>query len=107
MITLIIMIILLFLEITLIFNTLAIRHIAKKYRVPVEFYFKRMCVYKKEAESLKQFYDKVFDSIDNRINTLQANSDQCHQGGNHDKGIEFTLQAELLERLRKELKNNG
>ena len=63
MIHLIIMIILLFLAITLIVNTLTIRHFADKYRFSAEFY-KRMCVYKKEADELKQFHDKVFVLID-------------------------------------------
>lgn len=57
-----------------------------------------------EYDQLKQYKQRVFNAIDKRINTLEANSRQCHQGGNHEKGIEFTLQAELLERLKKELK---
>lgn len=56
-----------------------------------------------ENEQLKQFKERVFLLIDKRIRTLEANSKQCHQGGSHEKGIEFTLQAELLERLKKEL----
>ncbi len=52
---------------------------------------------------LQQFKERVFLLIDKRIQTLEANSKQCHQGGSHEKGIEFTLQAELLERLKKEL----
>lgn len=56
-----------------------------------------------KANELDEFKKRVFDEIDKRINTLKANSKQCHQGGSHDKGIEFTLQAELLERLRDDL----
>lgn len=56
-----------------------------------------------ENKELKQFKEQVFFLIDKRIRTLEANSKQCHLGGSHEKGIEFTLQAELLERLKKEL----
>lgn len=56
-----------------------------------------------ENKKLQQFKEKVFALIDKRIQTLKANSKQCHQCGSHEKGIEFTLQAELLERLKKEL----
>ena len=54
----------------------------------------------KNCEDLKK---RVFYEIDRRINTLKANSSQCHQAGSHDKGIEFTLQAELLERLKSDI----
>ena len=57
----------------------------------------------KENKELQEFKDKVFNLIDKRIRTLEANSKQCHQGWSHEKGIEFTLQAELLKRLKKEL----
>ena len=56
-----------------------------------------------ENEQLKQFKEQVFLLIDKKIRTLEANSKQCHLGGCYEKGIEFTLQAELLKRLKKEL----
>ena len=49
-----------------------------------------------------QFQEQVFKELDKRIMTLQKNSSYCHQSGSHEKGLEFTLQAELLERLKKE-----
>lgn len=54
---------------------------------------------------LLEFKEDVFREIDVRINTLEANSRQCHQSGSHEKGMEFTSQAALLERLKKALKN--
>lgn len=49
------------------------------------------------------FKEKVFKEINKRIETLQSNSKQCHLGGSHEKGMEFTRQAELLERLKNAL----
>ena len=53
-----------------------------------------------ENQSLKENYDRILHIIDTRIDTLKANSSYCHQSNSHDKGIEFTSQAELLERLK-------
>ena len=67
-----------------------------------------MELHKFDEETIKQlehFKQETFNAIDKRINTLEANSKQCHRCGSHEKGIEFTLQAELLQRLRKALED--
>lgn len=52
---------------------------------------------------LISFKENVFFALDTRITTLKKNSEYCHQSGSHEKGMEFTAQAELLERLKKAL----
>lgn len=79
----------------------------KEYNISIkDFYFSLLNENEGLQQELKEFKENTFKEIDKRINTLKANSRQCHESGSHDKGMEFTSQAEVLERLKKALKEN-